>query len=129
MVLACGIIASFSWGLGFYGLGVYLHALSREHGWSAGLISVAVTVYYALSAGCRRLGPVGTDAAATRRYIGGLTPSRLTCMRPVGVSLPSAPATALKNTYSPGLSAERSAATAVTTGVPSGTRIFCVPSL
>jgi MFS family permease len=52
VVLACGIIASFSWGLGFYGLGVYLHALSREHGWSAGLISVAVTVYYALSAGC-----------------------------------------------------------------------------
>lgn len=51
-MLACGIIASFSWGLGFYGLGVYLHALSREHGWSAGLISVAVTVYYALSAGC-----------------------------------------------------------------------------
>jgi MFS family permease len=39
-------------GLGFYGLGVYLHALSRLHGWSAGLISVAVTVYYALSAGC-----------------------------------------------------------------------------
>ena len=25
MVLACGTIASFSWGLGFYGLGVYLH--------------------------------------------------------------------------------------------------------
>jgi MFS family permease len=39
-------------GLGFYGLGVYLLALSRLHGWSAGLISVAVTVYYALSAGC-----------------------------------------------------------------------------
>ena len=52
VVLACGIIAAFSWGLGFYGLGVYLHALNRLHGWSAGLISVAVTVYYALSAGC-----------------------------------------------------------------------------
>jgi MFS family permease len=52
VVIACGILASFSWGLGFYGLGVYLHALSRLHGWSAGLISVAVTVYYALSAGC-----------------------------------------------------------------------------
>ena len=51
VVIACGIIASFSWGLGFYGLGVYLHALSRLHGWSAGLISMAVTVYYALSAG------------------------------------------------------------------------------
>jgi MFS family permease len=52
VVVACGIIASFSWGLGFYGLGVYLHALSRLHGWSAGLISVAVTAYYTLSAGC-----------------------------------------------------------------------------
>jgi MFS family permease len=52
VVIACGILATFSWGLGFYGLGVYLHALSRLHGWSAGLISVAVTVYYALSAGC-----------------------------------------------------------------------------
>lgn len=50
VVGACGIIASFSWGLGFYGLGVYLHALGRLHGWSATLISVAVTVYYALSA-------------------------------------------------------------------------------
>jgi MFS family permease len=52
VVVACGIIASFSWGLGFYGLGVYLHALNRLHGWSTGLISVAVTAYYTLSAGC-----------------------------------------------------------------------------
>ncbi len=52
VVVACGIIATFSWGLGFYGLGVYLHALGRLHGWSAGLISAAVTVYYAVSAGC-----------------------------------------------------------------------------
>ncbi|MGH7366064.1 MAG: MFS transporter [Candidatus Rokuibacteriota bacterium] len=52
VVIACGIIASFSWGLGFYGLGVYLHALNRLHGWSPGLISLAVTVYYALGAAC-----------------------------------------------------------------------------
>ena len=52
VVIACGILASFSWGLGFYGLGVYLHALNHLHGWSTGLISVAVTVYYSLSAGC-----------------------------------------------------------------------------
>ena len=26
VVIACAIIAAFSWGLGFYGLGVYLHA-------------------------------------------------------------------------------------------------------
>ena len=52
VVIACAIIAAFSWGLGFYGLGVYLHALNHLHGWSTGLISVAVTLYYALSAGC-----------------------------------------------------------------------------
>ncbi len=52
VVIACGILATFSWGLGFYGLGVYLHALNHLHGWSTGLISVAVTVYYSLSAGC-----------------------------------------------------------------------------
>ena len=68
MVLACGIIASSSWGLGFYGLGVYLHALSREHGWSAGLISVAVTVYYALSAGC-----IVAVGRLTKRSLGART--------------------------------------------------------
>lgn len=52
VVIACGVVATFSWGLGFYGLGVYLHALHRLHGWSTGLISMAVTVYYALSAVC-----------------------------------------------------------------------------
>jgi MFS family permease len=52
VVVACGILATFSWGLGFYGLGVYLHALGQLHGWSTGLISSAVTLYYALSAGC-----------------------------------------------------------------------------
>ena len=52
VVAACAVLATFSWGLGFYGLGVYLHALNHLHGWSTGLISLAVTVYYALSAGC-----------------------------------------------------------------------------
>lgn len=46
VVLACGTIACLSWGLAFYGLGVYLAALHREHGWPTGLISMAVTVYY-----------------------------------------------------------------------------------
>lgn len=46
IVLACGIIAFFSWGLGFYGLGVYLDALRSGRGWPTNLISLAVTVYY-----------------------------------------------------------------------------------
>jgi MFS family permease len=43
VVAACATIACFSWGFAFYGLGVYLHALARLHGWPTGLISMAVT--------------------------------------------------------------------------------------
>lgn len=46
MVAACATIACFSWGLGFYGIGVYLSVLRDQNGWSTGLISLAVTVYY-----------------------------------------------------------------------------------
>jgi hypothetical protein len=40
-LVARGIIARFSWGPGFPGLGVYLHTLARRSGRSPGLISVA----------------------------------------------------------------------------------------
>jgi len=50
IVLTCGVLAFYSWGLGFYGLGVYLQALHAEHGWSTSLISAAITLYYVGSA-------------------------------------------------------------------------------
>ncbi|HEX6210523.1 MAG TPA: MFS transporter [Methylomirabilota bacterium] len=50
VVAACGLIAACSWGLGFYGLGVYLEALHRLHGWPTSLISGAITVYYLVGA-------------------------------------------------------------------------------
>lgn len=50
IVLSCGVLAFYSWGLGFYGLGVYLQALHTLHGWSASLISAAITLYYVASA-------------------------------------------------------------------------------
>ncbi len=50
IVLACGVVAFYSWGLGFYGLGVYLQALHTLHGWPTSLISAAITVYYVASA-------------------------------------------------------------------------------
>ncbi len=50
VVAACGLIAACSWGLGFYGLGVYLAALHRLHGWPTSLISVAITLYYLVGA-------------------------------------------------------------------------------
>ena len=34
------------WGLGFYGLSLYLVALSKAHGWSPATISAAITFYY-----------------------------------------------------------------------------------
>lgn len=50
VVVACGLIAACSWGLGFYGLGVYLEALHRLHGWPTSLISTAITMYYLVGA-------------------------------------------------------------------------------
>jgi MFS family permease len=40
------VMALGSFGLGFYGLSVYLATLQRLHGWSASAVSVPVTVYY-----------------------------------------------------------------------------------
>ena len=50
VVGGCFWVAVFGWGLGFYGLGVYLAELQRARGWSAGLISGAATLYYLVSA-------------------------------------------------------------------------------
>jgi MFS family permease len=44
------LVALFSWGLGFYGLGIYLVALRASFGWSAADIATAITVYYILGA-------------------------------------------------------------------------------
>src|SRR5262245_59549083 len=51
VVGAAFLIAVWSWGLAFYGLGIYLVALGREHGWSIAAISVAITTYYLMGAG------------------------------------------------------------------------------
>lgn len=34
VVAACAVIACFAWGLGFYGVGIYIAALKAAHGWS-----------------------------------------------------------------------------------------------
>jgi MFS family permease len=46
VVVATFVMALLSFGLGFYGLTVYLATLQRLHGWSASTVSVPVTVYY-----------------------------------------------------------------------------------
>jgi MFS family permease len=44
------VIAFFAFGLGFYGVTVYLASLQRLHGWSAAVVSAPVTVYYVAGA-------------------------------------------------------------------------------
>src|SRR2546428_2890168 len=50
VVGATFVMAIFSFGLGFYGLTVYLASLQRLHGWSASTVSAPVTVYYVAGA-------------------------------------------------------------------------------
>ena len=50
IVGATFVMALFSFGLGFYGLSVYVAMLQRMHGWSASAVSVPVTVYYVAGA-------------------------------------------------------------------------------
>src|SRR4029453_13658947 len=49
IVIVCFLIAVFSFGIGFYGPGIYLVSLQARHGWSTSLISSAITAYYLLS--------------------------------------------------------------------------------
>jgi len=50
VVAVCFLVATFAWGAGFYGQGVYLAELHRLHGWPTSLISTATTCYYLFSA-------------------------------------------------------------------------------
>src|SRR6058998_3585427 len=50
VVGATFVMAFFSFGLGFYGLTVYVATLQRLHGWSASTVSAPVTVYYVAGA-------------------------------------------------------------------------------
>jgi hypothetical protein len=72
VVAAAFVLATFGWGMGFYGPPVFLSVVSAERGWSLALVSTAVTVHYltgALVAGNlpalnRRLGIAGMTRAA-----------------------------------------------------------------
>jgi predicted MFS family arabinose efflux permease len=46
IVVVCFLLATFGWGLGFYGQSVYVAELHRLHGWPASLISSATTFFY-----------------------------------------------------------------------------------
>jgi len=44
------LMALFAWGFGFYGSAIYLGWLTERHGWDLAEVSLAVTVFYAVSA-------------------------------------------------------------------------------
>ncbi|WP_407156820.1 MFS transporter [Bradyrhizobium sp. STM 3557] len=50
IVAVCFLVATFGWGLGFYGQSVYLAELRRIHGWPASLISAGTTFFYLFGA-------------------------------------------------------------------------------
>src|ERR1043165_8726847 len=50
VVAAVFVLATFGWGLGFYGPPVYLHAVHESRGWSLNVISTAVTVHFLFGA-------------------------------------------------------------------------------
>ena len=83
IVAATFVMALFTFGLGFYGLTVYVATLQRLHGWSASTVSAPVTVYYiagalltmAIGTAYERLGPrivVVTGAIAMGIGLAGL---------------------------------------------------------
>jgi MFS family permease len=49
VVAGCFIVLTTSSGLGFYGLAVYLNALSKERGWEVSSISLATTLFFLVS--------------------------------------------------------------------------------
>src|SRR5438874_12663577 len=50
VVGATFVMALFSFGLGFYGLTVYVAALQGLHGWAASTVSAPITVHYVVGA-------------------------------------------------------------------------------
>ncbi len=50
VVGTCFIAALFTWGFGVFGASVYLSEVTRVHGWSISLVSLAVTLFYLTNA-------------------------------------------------------------------------------
>ncbi len=50
IVVVCFLVATFGWGLGFYGQSVYVAELHRLRGWPASLISSGTTFFYLFGA-------------------------------------------------------------------------------
>lgn len=78
VVAAAFVLAMFGWGLGFYGLPIYMNAVCAARGWTVAVVSAAITTHYLVGAFVvanipflyRRLGvPTVTKVGAT--FLGG----------------------------------------------------------
>ncbi len=58
IVAACLLIATLSWTLGVFGVSIYLYSITELRGWSIGVVSSAITVFY-LTGACLSM-PVGS---------------------------------------------------------------------
>lgn len=71
VVAATFVLATFGWGVGFYGPPVFLYAVVERTGWPVAMVSAAVTVHFLLGAGVvanlprlyRRFGVPGVTGA------------------------------------------------------------------
>lgn len=80
IVAACMLAALFGNALGLFGAGVYLHEVVKANGWTTGLVSGAVTLFYVVSAlllipvgsGIRLFGPRPIVALAGIALAGGV---------------------------------------------------------
>jgi hypothetical protein len=50
VVAAVFVLATFGWGVGFYGPPIYLHTVHETRGWSLNVVSIAVTVHFLFGA-------------------------------------------------------------------------------
>jgi len=74
MVAACLMVAVVGWGLGVFGIGVYIHALTGERGFSISLVSIAITLGHLVNAASLMSVGSATDRFGPRSVIalGGL---------------------------------------------------------
>ncbi|MBL8382574.1 MAG: MFS transporter [Burkholderiales bacterium] len=68
-MLACFVLATCAWGFGFYGHGVFLAELQRQHGWSTSLISGATTAYYLVGGVLVAFTADGIARVGPRRFV------------------------------------------------------------
>ena len=69
IVVVCFLLATFGWGLGFYGQSVYVAELHRLHGWPASLISSGTTFFYLFGRAAGRLCQRGDPSFGPRNCL------------------------------------------------------------